>query len=263
MTDAQSMASPDLDGSPILPGHKAVLELLEERPSQIAKIYCLRKLRERAKLESLARRAGVPLEFRDQEGLDTLLPAGDRRVAHQGLVAILSRANLIPEADLLQSAASAPLPLILALDQVQDPGNVGTLCRSAYALGAAGLLLPTHGSASLGPAAFKSSMGALAKMPVAIATNLSRCLDQAEELGLAIYGAGRLEAGPTEDAFSFAWALPAVLVLGGEQKGLRPGVAKRCSLGVEIPFKRPFDSLNIAQAGAMLLGLCARAQLSP
>ena len=153
------------------------------------------------------------------------------------------------------------LPEVLAgqryvvLDGVQDPGNVGTLCRTLYALGGAGVILPRHNSAYLGPAAHRAAAGALERLPVARVTNLAHALDEAEEAGFSIYGAG---CGPdAADAFEHAMQLPAVLVLGNEDKGLRPGVAKRCGRMLRIPLARKFDSLNVAQAGAILLGLAA------
>lgn len=241
----------------ILPGFKPVLELLAKNPAQISKVYCQKNLRARERVDELCRREGVPVEYLSQEALDSLAAGTDHKIAHQGLIAALTGANLITDEELFQSCASAPLPLLLALDQIQDPGNLGALCRTAYALGAAGILLPRHDSASLGPAAFKTSMGSLAQMPLAEAVNLARSLDLAEEYGLTIYGTS-LAAESAENAFACEWRFPAVLVLGNEQKGIRPGVAKRCAFNVVIPFQRPFDSLNIAQAGAILLGLCAR-----
>ncbi len=247
----------NIQSDPILPGLKPVMELLAGNPSRIAKIFCLKNLRTREQVSNLCQRNSIPIEFCDMEKLNSLVSGQDHKIAHQGLIALLTLANLIPEEDLFQGISSAPLPLLLALDQIQDPGNLGTLCRTAYALGAAGLILPKHDSASLGPAAFKASMGSLAQMPVAMVVNLARSLDLAEEAGITIYGTS-LWSETTENAFSCSWQFPAILVLGNEQKGIRPGVAKRCAFNIAIPFQRSFDSLNIAQAGAILLGLCAR-----
>lgn len=259
MTDNKNMHSGNPKSEPILPGYKAVMELLSNNPARISRVYCLKNLRGKEQVASLCQRNGIPLEFCGQERLDSILSTQDHKIAHQGLLAVLSKANLVSDKELFQTVSNAPLPLILALDQIQDPGNLGTLCRTAYALGAAGILLPQHDSANLGPAAFKSSMGTLAELPVAMVVNLARSLDLAEEEGLLIYGAGiNSESLPPENAYTCAWNLPAVLVLGNEQKGIRPGVAKRCAHNLLIPFGRPFDSLNIAQAGAILLGLCAR-----
>lgn len=91
-------------------------------------------------------------------------------------------------------------------------------------------------------------------------TNLAHALDAAEEAGLTIYGTGGADGPRSVNAFTSSLLLPAVLVLGNEDKGLRPGVAKRCSRFLRVPLARPFDSLNVAQAGAVLLGLAAAAR---
>ena len=174
-------------------------------------------------MQQLCRQSGVRFSLVDQAALDRLCREAAQQngseaapLNHQGVVARLTATDFRDLADVLRAASEAPLPLVVALDQVQDPGNVGTLCRTLYALGGAGVILPRHNSAYLGPAAHRAA-----------------------------------------DAFEHAMQLPAVLVLGNEDKGLRPGVAKRCGRMLRIPLARRFDSLNVAQAGAILLGLAA------
>ena len=188
---------------------------------------------------------------------------GIRRIVEDAGYELALLEKYTDKAQLLAAVADAPLPLLLALDQVQDPGNVGTLCRTLYALGGAGLLLPRHNSAYLGPGARRAAAGALEHLPVAQVTNLARALDSADEAGLTIYGAGGAEGPNSLDAFTDRMRLPAVLVLGNEDKGLRPGVAKRCAHMLRIPLARSFDSLNVAQAGAVLLGLAAAHSRGP
>lgn len=254
------------DDAPLLPGLKPVLELLQNEPQRIDLVFCKKGLRSREALEvqNLCRQNGVRFSLAEQTTLDRLCRdarQGRDGVAHQGVVARLAVTGFCGLENLLTAVTHAPLPLLLALDQVQDPGNVGTLCRTLYALGGAGLLLPRHNSAYLGPAARRAAAGALERLLVARVTNLAHALDAAEEAGLTIYGAGGAEGSNSLNAFTSALRLPAVLVLGNEGKGLRPGVAKRCSQFLRIPLARPFDSLNVAQAGAVLLGLTAAARL--
>ena len=247
--------------TPLLPGMKPVLELLRTDPQRIDLVFCKKGLRTRdaQDVQQLCRQSGVRFSLVDQAALDRLCREAARQngndaapLNHQGVVARLTATDFRDLADVLQAAAEAPLPLVVALDQVQDPGNVGTLCRTLYALGGAGVILPRHNSAYLGPAAHRAAAGALERLPVARVTNLAHALDEAEEAGFSIYGAG---CGPdAADAFEHAMQLPAVLVLGNEDKGLRPGVAKRCGRMLRIPLARKFDSLNVAQAGAILLG---------
>lgn len=251
----------------LLPGSKPVLELLAEDPHKILKVFYKKNFREAAKITTLCRKNRIPFQEVDNDCLDSLCgnDAG-AQIAHQGIAALLSDARFAAIESLADTVAQAPLPILLALDQVRDPGNLGTLCRTAWALGVAGIILPKHNSASLGPAAARSAAGTLEKMSFTIAPNLARGLDYLEERGIFIYGCAALPTETQENsrkshlfvnAFEHDWQFPCVLVLGGEQKGLRPGVAKRCSLFASIPFARSFDSLNVAQAGAILLGLCA------
>lgn len=266
------------DADLLLPGMKPVLELLAATPQRISQIFCRRGLNspDAGEVHRLCRQYGIRCTTTEAAALDRLCSRSRQGhgVAHQGVVARLAATEFTTLEHLLHSVPAAPLPLILALDQVQDPGNVGTLCRTLYALGGAGLLLPRHNSAYLGPAARRTAAGALERLPVAQVTNLAHALDNAEEAGLAIYGTS-VGTPPTADsdntphgmplcvdAFATPLRLPAVLVLGNENKGLRPGVAKRCGAFLHIPFARNFDSLNVAQAGAILIGLAAAHHLN-
>ncbi|MBO4369333.1 MAG: RNA methyltransferase, partial [Desulfovibrio sp.] len=173
---------------------------------------------------------------------------------HQGILTRLTATSFCPLETLIEAVNEAPLPIILALDQVQDPGNLGTLARTFFILGGAGILIPTHNSASLGPQARRTAAGALEMLPVSRVTNLARALDSLEEAGFTLYGTDK--SGPkTENAFTVEPDFPAVLVLGNEERGIRPEVLKRCSHLLTIPQKRTFDSFNVAQAGAILLGI--------
>jgi 23S rRNA (guanosine2251-2'-O)-methyltransferase len=166
-----------------------------------------------------------------------------------------------PLDEVIAKTADSPFPLVLALDQVQDPGNLGTLCRTLFALGGGGIIVPKNRSAFPGPAASRASAGALEKIPMAQVTNLSRALETCAQAGMPIYGAG---LGPrAANLFATRLFLPAVLVLGNEEKGIRPGVLKRCDHILTIPMAGTFDSLNVAQAGAMIMGQFLRTRHAP
>ena len=147
--------------TPLLPGMKPVLELLRTDPQRIDLVFCKKGLRTRdaQDVQQLCRQSGVRFSLVDQAALDRLCREAAQQngndaapLNHQGVVARLTATDFRDLADVLQAAAEAPLPLVVALDQVQDPGNVGTLCRTLYALGGAGVILPRHNSAYLGPA---------------------------------------------------------------------------------------------------------------
>lgn len=232
-----------------LPGVKPVLELLRSSPEKIDCVFVRKGRRDKlsdAALD-LCREHGVRFSLLEEKPFSKLYPGPS-----QGVLARLFETGFVELEDLLAEAASSPLPLLLALDQVLDPGNAGTLARTLYALGGAGLILPRHQGAFLGPAAAKAAAGALQKLPVSKVANLATALDKAAEAGFHIYGAAA--GAGSESIYGFKPEFPAVLVLGSEESGLRPGVAKRCERLLAVPMLREFDSLNVAQAGAIMMG---------
>lgn len=288
---------PEKDSKIYLTGVKPVLEFLQSEPQRVDMVY-LKKGRpttETTKILDICREFGVRFSLVPEENLARTAHLSPE-IQHQGVAARLHETARISYEDLLIQAFEAPLPLLVALDQVLDPGNVGTLARSLYAMGGAGLIVPRHNSAFLGPGARRSAAGALEHLPVAQVTNLARALQEAEAAGYHIYAAeglnhdiargnaaqagtagqieqkeqGPLESSPCtgekseiqENAFTAHLHLPAVLVLGSEESGLRPLVRKSCTTGLAIPLLRNFDSLNVAQAGAILISCFLRAKLS-
>jgi 23S rRNA (guanosine2251-2'-O)-methyltransferase len=236
----------------VLPGRKPVRERLEQSPDTVDDVLLRQGLGgpDADAIVAAATAAGVRYRFVPAADLDRLFPGN-----HQGVLARLAAAPLADLADVLAAARQAPLPVALALDRVQDPGNVGTLARTLYALGGGGLIVPRHEGARLGVGAAKASAGTLTRLPVAKVVNLARALDEAAEAGFAILGAA---ADPgAENALALTPDFPLILVLGNEDEGIRPGVLKRCQVRCRIPQARPLDSLNVAQAGAIILGRLA------
>lgn len=201
----------------------------------------------------LCREHGIRFNLCEGRDLDRVVGPD---INHQGIAARLLSSGLIEFDELLRIAPDAPLPVIVALDQVQDPGNVGTLARTLYALGGAGLVLPRHNAAHLGTGARRAASGALEKLPVSRVVNLSRALDEARDAGFHIIGAASGEG--SQNLYTATPYLPLVLVLGSEEHGLRLQVGKRCDSLLHIPMRRDFDSLNVAQAAAVFLGELSR-----
>ena len=229
-------------------GRKPVRDLLQSAPEQVERVLLQdRGGPELGRIMELCRNNKIRFSKVPKSDLDTLFDGN-----HQGVIARSFRQGFKSLDEVLQETLASPLPLILALDQLQDPGNVGTLARTLYAVGGSGLILPKNRSAALGEAASKASAGALSKCAVAQVTNLSRALESCRDAGFLIYGAS-LDP-EAENLFSMDLHTPAVLVLGNEDKGIRPGVLKRCHKKIFIPMERGFDSMNVAQAGAMILG---------
>ena len=247
--------------APVLCGLKPVLELLRDDPGKVDTVYVRKGLHgDASTILDLCRAGKIRFHLCDAAELARILDKSGTehpgQIRHQGVVARLLDTPFVDLHDLFRAAPDAPLPLLLALDQVQDPGNVGTLARTLYALGGAGLIVPRHNSAFLGAGARRSAAGALEKLPVSRVVNLSRALDEARQAGFAVYGAACAEQSVS--AFTAPLHLPAVLVLGSEERGLRPMITKRCDTLLHIPMLRAFDSLNVAQAGAILVAECLR-----
>ena len=186
-------------------------------------------------------------EIVDRRQLDELTEGG----VHQGVVAMLPPTK-VHELDKLIASSLAPggERLLVALDGVQDPRNLGAIARSAYALGASGLIVPKDRSAAISGAAFKASAGALAHLKVAEVTNLSRALKEAKDAGFWTVAA---LPGDGPDASALDMTMPVVLVVGGEGGGVRPGVAKQCDFRARIPMRPGVDSLNASVSAAILL----------
>ena len=243
-------------GKQLVAGRKPVRELLETAPERVDMLWFRKGLRDKRVEEiiSLCRERGISFRAADREEMDRMYDGN-----HQGILAQSAAIGYVELEELLETAKSAPLPLVVVLDKVQDPGNLGTLARTMYALGAAGLVVGKYGGAYIGEGALRSSAGALNNLPVARVTNLSRALEICAGSGFFVYGAGRGET--SRSLYDTPLSMPAVLVLGNEEKGLRPGVVKQCDELLEIPFGREFDSMNVAQAGAVFVGEFLRRHL--
>lgn len=164
---------------------------------------------------------------------------------HQGVVAEVDPYPYADPAALLSGGA-----LLVALDQVQDPRNLGAVCRSAELAGAAGLAIPDRRSAEVTAVACKASAGAVEHLAVARLRNLADWLAEAKRAGFWIWGA---DAAAEDAPWDVDLSGPTVLVLGGEGKGIRPRVAAACDGLVALPRRGRVESLNVSAAAAALL----------
>lgn len=173
--------------------------------------------------------------------------------SHQGIAAVVGD---FPYLDLHQVAEQGPEPrLLVAVDSVTDPQNLGAIIRSALVLGATGLVLPKKRSAQITPTVVRVSVGATEHLPCARVTNLARALAQLKEADYWI--AGSVEEGG-QDPAATDLSGPLVLVVGSEHKGIRPLVLRACDLLLTIPSSCGIASLNVAAATTALLYEIAR-----
>jgi 23S rRNA (guanosine2251-2'-O)-methyltransferase len=171
---------------------------------------------------------------------------------HQGVVAEVDPYPYADPTALLRD----PQALVLALDQVQDPRNLGAICRSAEAAGAAGVVIPERRSAAVTAAAAKASAGAVEHLPIARVRNLADWIGSAKEAGAWVYGADEKAETPYT-TLDFSGRV--VIVMGGEGGGMRPRVRESCDALVSIPTVGRVGSLNVAAAATVLLFAATRA----
>jgi 23S rRNA (guanosine2251-2'-O)-methyltransferase len=158
--------------------------------------------------------------------------------------------------DLLAAAAEQPAPLLVALDGVTDPRNLGAVIRSAAAFGAHGVFLPERRAAGMTASAWRTSAGAAARLPVARVTNLTRTLKSCQEAGFIAVGLDA-DADPGLDDLEAAVG-PLVVVVGSEGRGMSRLVGETCDLRVSIPMASTVESLNASVAAAVALAEVAR-----
>lgn len=198
-------------------------------------------------MHALARSAGVPVQVVDGRRLD-ILAAG---LNHQGVVALgLARGYQTLDELLEQVARSGRAGLLLLLDGIQDPHNLGSLLRSCDAAGAHGVVVPQRRSVGLTAAVARASAGAVEHVPVARVVNLARAMEDLKDAGFWLVGADM-------DGDQLPWEVdltgPVGLVIGGEGEGISRLVKKRCDYLVRLPMRGKVASLNAGVAGALLL----------
>ena len=239
-------------------GMHAVRALLERHADRVLNVRIAQQRddpRARDLLE-LARRHGRKVERVDMGSLRHEL--GD--VAHQGVAAEITPLPPWSEDELLTALQTAQAPLLLALDGVQDPHNLGACLRTADACGALAVIVPRDRAAQLTPAVRKVAAGAAETTPVVAVTNLVRTLKLLTESGLWIVGA---DAAATMAARAVDLRGPLVLVLGAEGTGLRQLTRQNCDFLVSLPQRGAVESLNVSVAAAMLLYEALRQREAP
>lgn len=190
---------------------------------------------------SMARKAGVAVRFEGKESLERMA----RGAVHQGVVAFLAAGRHVQLEEFLDKDG-----ILVLLDGVEDPHNLGALVRSAHAAGALGVITGERRSAPLSETAAKAAAGALALTPVIKVTNLNRALEKLKEHGWWVFG---LDERGTATHWEADFGSKAVLVLGGEGHGLHDQVRAKCDFLLRIPMAGAVASLNVSVAGGIAL----------
>lgn len=189
----------------------------------------------------LCRAQSVPLRFEPRDALDRM----SKGVAHQGVIALGAAHGYVELNKVVEGAQ-----LLVVLDGVEDPHNLGAIIRTAHAAGASAIVVPERRTAPLTETVERAAAGALEYLPVARISNISQSLELLKQKGFWIYG---LDERGKELYGQVDYALPSVIVLGGEGKGLHQGVQKHCDVLVRIPMAGQVSSLNVSVAAGVVL----------
>lgn len=197
----------------------------------------------------LAQQAGVPLQFVSGKALDRITTV----TAHQG-VALKRRLSAVqrssPDVTTLLNEITGTTPLLLILDGVQDPHNLGACLRTADAAGADGIVIPKDRAVQVNATVSKVASGAAEHVPVIAVTNLARCLSTLRDAGIWVYGAAEDAA---TSLYDIDLTVPLALVLGAEGSGLRRNTSEHCDQLFKIPMHGKVESLNVSVAAGVCL----------
>jgi 23S rRNA (guanosine2251-2'-O)-methyltransferase len=243
MHERESQPRPD-----IVYGINAVKEAVGSRPVEYVLVAQGQSSRRVQEIIEACRKAAIAVRFAPR-------PALDREVGHarhQDVVAVCAAKAYD---DLETLVASRPHPLLVVLDSVEDPGNLGAIVRTAVASGADGLVIPQRRAAGLSPAVARAAAGALEHLKIARVTNLVRSLVELKERGVWVYG---FEAQAEKTYLDVDYTGSCALVLGGEGRGLHRLVREACDVLARIPLYGRVQSLNVSVAAAVVLYEAAR-----
>jgi 23S rRNA (guanosine2251-2'-O)-methyltransferase len=241
----------------ILYGIHPIQEAIAGRGHRLREIWVSRSSRSIAVRDILAeaRSLGVKIRFCERQRLE----AKARTTSHQGIVALVDPYSFAGVDSILAVASAQDPALILVLDGIQDPQNLGALIRTAHVCGAHGVIVPKDRAAPLTAAVDKAAAGALEHVLVARVTNLRRTMELLKEEGIWIVG---LTMERERFVYDLDLCLPSALVIGGESSGIRPLIKRTCDVLAAIPQHGRLDSLNAAAAGAMGLYEAMRQRLT-
>ncbi|MFB1479863.1 23S rRNA (guanosine(2251)-2'-O)-methyltransferase RlmB [Corallococcus sp. RDP092CA] len=241
-------------------GVNPVLEALRAHPDAVERLFIVDGqvgAKAAGELLSRARDAGVRVEKVGRERLAAMADGG----VHQGVVAELRGFQYVDLEDVLAAAKAKGQPaLVVVLDGIQDPHNLGAIIRSAHALGAHGVVLAKDRAVQVTGTVAKASAGAVEYCPIARVTNISRALEELKEAGLWVAAA---DVEGSEPLWSARLDGPLALVVGAEGAGVREGVLKHCDFRLRIPMGGQVGSLNASVSAAILLYEVARQRGRP
>lgn len=240
--------------SRFITGLRAVEQLLENRSGEVKRLLAEYRTANPRVEAAIARAKELGVEFQEANRARLKQISGESR--HQGVVAEIKSSPTVDEAGLRtlveERLTEYPVPplVLLVLDGIQDPHNLGACLRSADAVGVDAVIVPRHGAAGLGPTVSKVAAGAAETLQIVAVPNLSRVLSWLSDYSITIIGTS--DEAP-DSLYDCDLTGPVAVVMGGEHKGLRKGVAARCDKLVSLPMCGEVGSLNVSVATGICL----------
>jgi len=238
----------------LISGFNSVLEALKASPTCVKEIF-VDKNKKGVRLDEMyesARENNIPVIFGHdvRQGTHKKKPGSPEPDISQGISARVALPAVSLDELLSKLKKISAAPLLLALDSIQDPHNLGAIIRSAVAAGVNGLIIPKDRSASITGTVIKVSAGAVFHLAICRVTNLVNSLEILKEEGIWVFGAAK---DSSQAVYKTDLTVPACLVIGSEGKGLRPLVAEHCDMFISIPMHGSLDSLNASVAAGIIL----------
>jgi 23S rRNA (guanosine2251-2'-O)-methyltransferase len=195
----------------------------------------------------MAHKKNIPVIVTQRESLERMSGGG----VHQNIVAVLKEFSYVGMDEIISHwRKSGSKALLLILDGIQDPQNFGSIIRTSLGCGVEGILIPKDRAVGVTPIVVKASAGAVAHMPIGQVINIATTIDHLKKEGIWVYGA----SGEAKDLiYDLDLNIDLAIVIGGEGKGIRPLVKKRCDRLFSIPMKGPISSFNVSVAAGMIL----------
>jgi 23S rRNA (guanosine2251-2'-O)-methyltransferase len=239
----------------IIYGKQPVLEALRS-DHQIKKVHIAREMdkRDKSRIEERAKTRRIQVVFDRKAYLQKI----SGPVLHQGVVAILDEFKYLTEKNLFDIISSSENPLLLILDQIQDPHNLGAILRTAEIADVSAIILPEKGSASITPTVVKTSAGAVFHCPVHRTTDLPGIMENLKNQNLNMVA---MVPHSLESIYETDLKSPMAIVVGSEGKGVRKNIQRLCDKSVSIPGKGKIDSLNASVSTAVVIFEAVRQRL--
>ncbi|MGB9696705.1 MAG: 23S rRNA (guanosine(2251)-2'-O)-methyltransferase RlmB [Ignavibacteria bacterium] len=235
-------------------GRNPIIEILLTEPKSLTRVIIMKTNhphKRAAEISKLCKEAGIPVMYLARKGFSKYFSSKTKEEGiAQGVIAFMKDFQYKPLTELVQDISPVQNPLLIILDEITDPHNLGAIIRSAAALGADGVIIPKHNSAEVNHTVIKASAGAVKHIPIVKVTNLANTIRYLKDHNFLIVGT---DLKTEKIIFETDFKQPIALVIGSEGKGMRKTIRELCNFTVRIPMAGHVESLNASVSAAIFL----------